>query len=160
MWAVTELKSMQSERSKRSKFVFTFLNSSHTQECWSIIKIFLLRRISLIWTWQGRIVIDLYCDVNICFCRIFGRQWEVGNRFRNVQAHGRQQERGRDRMLRVYGKSTQLHFRPPPTLRTCYVFVLTIIKLVVLPICNALILASISINMSVLAIVYKILQPI
>ena len=31
-------------------------------------------------------------------------------------------------MLRVYGKSAQLHFRPPLTLRTCYVYLLTIIN--------------------------------
>ena len=30
--------------------------------------------------------------------------------------------------IRVYGKSAQLHFRPPLTLRTCYVYVLTIIN--------------------------------
>ena len=63
-------------------------------------------------------------------------------------------------ILRVYGKSAQLHFRPPLTLHTCYVYVLTIINKISLRICNTLIWASISVNISVLAIDYKILQPI
>ena len=60
--------------------------------------------------------------------------------------------RSRWTTLRVYA---QLHFKPPLTVRTCYVYVLTIINYNLLRICNALILASISINISVLAIGYK-----
>ena len=62
--------------------------------------------------------------------------------------------------LRLYGKSAQIHFRPPLLLSTCYVYVLMMINEMLLQIYKVQILTSISTNILVFAMYVKLLGPI